>query len=159
MCATSRPQKPWHCSALLNDFAANAVRAHPDRLQAFATLATPAPAEAARELERAVTKLGLNGAMLFGRTRDRNLDDPANWPIFEAAAALRAPLYLHPQSCLGWAIEVIGIERILFSTDYPFEPGPLYGGRRFLEDARLSDIDRAKIASGNWDRLIAQIRR
>ena len=36
--------------------------------------------------------------MLFGRTRERNLDHPDNWPIFEAANALRAPLYIHPQS-------------------------------------------------------------
>lgn len=43
-------------------------------------------------------KLGLNGAMLFGRTHDRDLDDRANEPIFEVAAALRAPLYMHPQS-------------------------------------------------------------
>jgi uncharacterized protein len=47
-----------------------------------------------------VTKLGLKGAKLFGRTRERNLDHPDNEPIFEAAAALRAPLYLHPQSPL-----------------------------------------------------------
>ena len=72
--------------------------AHPDRLQGFATLATPDPDAAAAELGRAVTGLGFNGAMLYGRTRDRNLDHPDFWPIFEAAEALRAPLYLHPQS-------------------------------------------------------------
>ncbi len=38
--------------------------------------------------------------MLFGRTRDRNLDHPEFCPIFKAAAALKAPLYLHPQSPL-----------------------------------------------------------
>jgi predicted TIM-barrel fold metal-dependent hydrolase len=81
-----------------NDLIAEAVRGHPDRYQGYATLATPDAAAAARELERAVTKLGLSGAMLFGRTRDRNLDHSDNWPIFEAAAALRAPLYIHPQS-------------------------------------------------------------
>ena len=81
-----------------NDLIAKTVRLHPDRFQGFATLATSDPQAAARELERAVTRLGLNGAMLFGRTRDRNLDHPDNWPIFEAAAALRAPLYIHPQS-------------------------------------------------------------
>jgi uncharacterized protein len=81
-----------------NDVLAAAVQAHPDRFQGFATLATPRPEAAARELERAVKKLGCNGAMVFGRTRDRNLDDRANEPIFEAAAALRAPLYMHPQS-------------------------------------------------------------
>jgi uncharacterized protein len=36
--------------------------------------------------------------MLHGRTRDRNLSDKEFWPIFEAAQALQAPLYLHPQS-------------------------------------------------------------
>ena len=80
-----------------NDRIAELVNAHPDRFQGFATLATPAPAAAAQELERAVTKLGLNGALLFGRTGERNLDHPDNWPIFEAAASLRAPLYIHPQ--------------------------------------------------------------
>ena len=80
-----------------NDRIAELVKAHPDRFQGFATLATPAPGTAAQELERAVTKLGLNGALLFGRTGERNLDHPDNWPIFEAAAALRAPLYIHPQ--------------------------------------------------------------
>lgn len=81
-----------------NDLLAEAVRARPDRFQGLATLPTPAPGEAARELERAVRDLGLNGAMLNGRTRDRNLDHPDFLPIFEAAAALGAPLYLHPQS-------------------------------------------------------------
>lgn len=243
-----------------NDLLADTVRAHPDRLQGFATLATPAPDAAARELERAVTKLEMNGGMLFGRTRDRNLDHPDFWPIFEAAAALKAPLYLHPQSptpivrtayyngfndsvdatfathgigwhydtgvqllrlilsgvfdrfpdlqmivghwgevvlfyleridhmgaaaklersisdyvrsnvfvtpsgifsqrYLRWAIEVVGVERILFSTDYPFLFAPQGGSRRFLEMSDLSDSDREKIASGNWERLCARIRR
>ena len=43
-----------------NDLVAETVRAHPEKLQGFATLATPDPTEAARELERAVTALGLN---------------------------------------------------------------------------------------------------
>lgn len=36
--------------------------------------------------------------MLFGRTGDRNLEHPDFRPIFETAAALRAPLYIHPQT-------------------------------------------------------------
>ena len=49
-----------------NDRIAQLVRVHPDRFQGFATLALPAPVAAAEELERAVTKLGLHGALLFG---------------------------------------------------------------------------------------------
>ena len=243
-----------------NDVLAEAVHAHPDRLQGLAALATPAPARAASELERAVTTLGFKGAMIFGRTRERNLEHRDFWPIFEAAEALQAPLYLHSQSpppavrsayydgfggqidaafatfgigwhydagvqllrlilggvfdrfpdlqiilghwgelivfyldrlellvgpaslsqpiseyvrrnvlvtpsgvfsqrYLRWALEVMGSERILFSTDYPFELASDGAARRFLEDADLSDSVREAIASGNWERLSARVGR
>lgn len=243
-----------------NDRIAELVSAHPDRFQGLATLATPAPAAAAQELERAVTHLGLNGALLFGRAGDRNLDHPDNWPIFEAAAALRAPLYIHPQvpqprvraalyagfddavdtafstfgigwhyetgvqflrlalagvfdrfpdlnvllghwgevvlfyldradalamqsklprpfseyvrqnayitaggvysqRYLRWAVEVVGTERILFATDYPYQPGPDGGVEHFLQSAGLDRAAQERIAAGNWDALVADIRR
>ena len=246
--------------AASNDVLAGIVGRRPDRFQGLATLATPDPSAAARELDRAVTQLGLNGAMLFGRTRDRNLDHPDNWPIFEAAAALRAPLFIHRQSpapavrdaiysglgeatdaalatfglgwhyetgvqilrmvlagvfdrfpdlqlitghwgevvlfsldridnlagpaklahpvseyfrrhvsvtpsgvwserYLRWAIEVLGPERILFATDYPYRFTPNGGARRFLQDAKLADADKDAIAHGNWDRMVSHIRR
>ena len=47
-----------------NDQPARAVAEHPDRFAAFATLPTPDPGAAADELERAVTELGMKGAML-----------------------------------------------------------------------------------------------
>ena len=81
-----------------NDLLASVIRSRPDRFQGFATLPTPAPHAAARELERAVQQLQMQGAMIFGRTGDRNADHPDFWPIYEAASALRAPLYLHPQT-------------------------------------------------------------
>ncbi len=40
--------------------------------------------------------LGLKGAMLFGTTNGRYLDDPAFLPVLERAAALSVPIYLHP---------------------------------------------------------------
>ncbi|WP_419806241.1 amidohydrolase family protein [Terriglobus sp.] len=81
-----------------NDLLANVIRSRPDRFQGFATLPTPSPHAAARELERAVQQLHLQGAMIFGRTGDRNADHADFWPIFEAASAMRVPLYLHPQT-------------------------------------------------------------
>ena len=243
-----------------NDLIASAVRRFPDRFQGFATLATSDPVAAAAELHRAVCDLGLDGAMLYGRTRERNLDHRDNWPIFEMAARLRAPLYIHPQipapvvaqalygglgehldpafamfgigwhyeagvqiirmvlagvfdafpdlqlitghwgevvlfyldradtltgvaglerpvsdyfkrhvfvtpsgmwseRYLRWTLEVLGAERIMFSTDYPYQFSPDRGARRFLEAAELGEADRAAIAFGNWEKLVAGIRR
>jgi predicted TIM-barrel fold metal-dependent hydrolase len=47
----------------------------------------------------------------------------------------------------------------LFSTDYPFERSSHNGARSFLAEAGLTETDRDLIASGNWDRLCAGIRR
>lgn len=240
-----------------NDCVAEVVRSRPDRFQAFATLPTPVPQAGARELERAVEVLGCKGAMMFGRTRDRNADDDDYLVIYEAAAALRVPIYLHPQTpphavreayysgleggldlqlatggigwhyeagvqflrmvlsgvfdrfpdlqvilghwgelvlfyleridllskaakhlqlpvadyfrrnvyvtpsgvfsprYLSWAIEVLGAERVIFSTDYPYQFATDDGARAFLRDAGLSAQETAAIAHGNWERLCA----
>src|SRR5579862_6593734 len=81
---------------IANDRLAETVRAHPDRFAAFAAIPTPDPAAAADELERAVTQLGFKGALINGTTNGLFLDDKRFWPIFERAAALDVPLYLHP---------------------------------------------------------------
>jgi predicted TIM-barrel fold metal-dependent hydrolase len=79
-----------------NDFLADAVQRHPDRFAAFATLPTPEPEAAADELRRCVTSLKFVGAMLFPRTGPNYLDRSNFRPIFEVAAELKVPLYIHP---------------------------------------------------------------
>jgi predicted TIM-barrel fold metal-dependent hydrolase len=79
-----------------NDRLHETVRAHPDRFAAFAALPTPDPKAAADELERTVTRLGFKGAMVHGLTNGLFLDDKRFWPVFERAAALDVPLYMHP---------------------------------------------------------------
>jgi predicted TIM-barrel fold metal-dependent hydrolase len=243
-----------------NDLVAATIRRNPQRFQGFATLPFADPAAAAAELVRAVVELGLNGAMIFGRHGDRNLDHPDFFPILQVANDLRAPLYLHPQSppppvrtayyehlphevvtafatagigwhyetgiqalrlilsglfdrlpdlqlilghwgevalfyldrldlmtgpaglnrpvsdyfarhfsitpsgifsqrYLRWALEVIGVGRIMFSTDYPFEFSRDAAAREFLRNANLAEHDRHRIASGNWEQMCAGIRR
>lgn len=80
----------------INDELAEAVRAHPTRLGGFATLALKDPAVAAVELERCITRLGFHGTLVNGTTDGLFLDDPRFFPIFEAAAHLGVPVYLHP---------------------------------------------------------------
>ncbi len=79
-----------------NDQLAEACAVHPDRFAGFATLPMTKPEAAADELERVVRSLGLKGAMIFGTTNGRFLDDPAFLPVLERAAALSVPIYLHP---------------------------------------------------------------
>lgn len=80
----------------VNNTAADAVRAHPDRFAAFAALPTAAPAEAARELERCVSELGFVGTLVNGRTGTDFLDAPRFDPVLAVAARLQVPIYLHP---------------------------------------------------------------
>jgi 2,3-dihydroxybenzoate decarboxylase len=80
----------------VNDRLHRAVAANPQRLAAFAALPTAVPEAAADELERTTKELGFKGAMLHGLANDVFLDDKKFWPIFERAAALDVPLYLHP---------------------------------------------------------------
>ena len=241
-----------------NDIIAAAVAGRSDRFQGFATLATPDPAQAAKELQRAVDTLALKGAMLCGRTGERNMDDPVFWPIYEAAASLRVPLYIHPQvprksvrdayysgfgdkldalfatAGLGWhyetgvqllrlamagtfdrlpdlqvvvghwgevvlfylerieilskaglklerplaevfrrnvsytpsgifsqrylrqTIDTVGVDRVMFSADYPFQFAGDAGARRFLEAGDLTPDMRERIGHGNWERLTSR---
>lgn len=60
---------------------------------------------------------------------------------------------------MRWAIDVVGVERIMFAADYPFVPTDGGVARGFLEQADLSDDDRTRIGSGNWAQLCAGIRR
>jgi len=79
-----------------NDRAADAVRAHPERFSAFATLALQDPDQAALEFERCITRLGFKGALLNGTTNGAFLDHPRFTPIFETAQRLGVPIYVHP---------------------------------------------------------------
>lgn len=85
-------------AASTNDELAEAVRQHPERLAGLASFAPQDPVAAVREIERAITKLGLHGLVVNSHTEGLYLDDPRFWPILEAAAALDAPIYIHPRN-------------------------------------------------------------
>jgi 2,3-dihydroxybenzoate decarboxylase len=80
----------------INDELADHIRQQPTRFAGFAILPTLDPQAAAAELERAVSKLGLKGAMIHGQPQGSFLDDQRYWGIFAQAEALGVPLYLHP---------------------------------------------------------------
>lgn len=111
-----------------NDDLAETVRGNPHRFGGFATLATQDPEAAAAELERAVTELGLVGALINGHCQGRYLDDPAYEGLFERAEALGAPIYLHPttphQAVMdAWFAPYVGDGLHLASWGFAVETG------------------------------------
>jgi uncharacterized protein len=50
------------------------------------------------------------------------------------------------------ALQTFGIDRIMFSVDYPYAPN--MAGRRFLDTVSLSPADMAKLCHGNADALL-----
>jgi hypothetical protein len=248
------PEESVGLARRTNDLIAATIADHPTHFQGFAVLPTALPSEAALELERSVINLGLVGAMVCGRTQEKNLDHPDFLPMLSIAAKLGVPVFVHPQIPqravrevyysgfgepvdtafaafgLGWhyeagiqfvrlmlagvfdqypdlqiilghwgevvlfylerlnslarvaklhrpvaeyfqqnlyvtpsgmwsqsylqrTLEIVGPERILFSTDYPYQYRPGGAGRSFLEEADLSPANKALFAHGNWERL------
>ncbi len=92
-----KPDRAVALAELANDRLAEVVRAHPRRFAALASFAPQDPARAAKEMERAVTKLGFCGFIVNSHTNNEYLDDPKFFPILEAAAALDRPIYIHPR--------------------------------------------------------------
>jgi aminocarboxymuconate-semialdehyde decarboxylase len=92
-------------AALQNDQIARTVKAQPDRFFGIATLPMQAPEQAAAELRRAMTTLGLRGAQIGSNVCGRNLDDPALEPVWAVANELSALMMVHPT-------QVAGIDRL-----------------------------------------------
>ena len=85
-------------ATLANDQLAEACRRHPGRFSGLTAIAPQDPKQAAREIERGHTELGLHGVIINSHTHGEYLDQPKFWPIFEAAQALDTPIYLHPNT-------------------------------------------------------------
>ena len=98
--------------------------------------------------------------MLCGRTGDKNLDHQDFWPIFEAAAALGVPIFIHPQIPQRAVREVyysgFGDQvDLAFST---FELGWHYeAGIQFVRLALAGVFDRfpeLQIILGHWGEVV-----
>lgn len=92
------PDHASEVATMVNDKLAEIIARHPDRFSGLATVAPQQPEAAARELERAITKLGLNGLLINSYTNDEYLDLEKFDPILAMAAKLDTPLYLHPRT-------------------------------------------------------------
>jgi len=85
---------------LFNDALAALVAEHPDRFAGLATVPLQAPPQAADELRRAVTELGMAGVEIATTVDGRELDDPDLEPFWVTAAELRCLVLIHPDQVL-----------------------------------------------------------
>jgi uncharacterized protein len=239
----------------MNDYLAEAVARHPDRLGGFAVLPMQSPEACAAELRRSVKELKFPGVLINGTTEGRFLDHPSYDGLLAEAVALDVPIYIHPHippaavreayyadlvegasrvlatAAWGWhsetavhvlrmvlagtldkhpklkliighmgemlpvmldridkvsaldvdylkrpisrtildqvwittsgifteppflaALQTFGIDRIMFSVDYPYAPN--MAGRSFLNRISLSPADMAKLCHGTADALL-----
>jgi 5-carboxyvanillate decarboxylase len=119
-CEQFSPADGMKFSRKTNEALAEATNKYPDRFIGLAALAPQRPDEAARELERAVTQLGLRGVKINSHIGDYFLDNKKFWPVFEVAERLDVPVFLHPNTPIASSIAPY--------TDYGFAlAGPPWG--------------------------------
>jgi aminocarboxymuconate-semialdehyde decarboxylase len=97
----AKPDHGHDLSRLLNDHLAGVVRDYPDRYAGLGTLPMQAPDLAVRELERCVKELGLRGVQIGSHVNQWELNNPALFPVFEAAQDLGAAVFVHPWDVAG----------------------------------------------------------
>lgn len=83
-------------AVLLNDFVADTVRRHPDRFFGLATLPFNSTDSMLKEFDRAVSKLGMKGILLYSNLAGRFPDEEPFRPLFGEAERRGIPILLHP---------------------------------------------------------------
>src|SRR6185312_13340104 len=95
------PERAVRFATLVNDAFAKIVKERSPRFASLATLPLCDPGASVAELSRAVTKLGMPGAMLFSNVNGVALADPRFEPLYAEADRLGAILHIHPTDPVG----------------------------------------------------------
>jgi aminocarboxymuconate-semialdehyde decarboxylase len=95
----AEPDLAAKLTATVNEAVAAHCASGAGRLLGLGTLPLQHPGLAVRELERAVSVLGLKGVSVSTNVDGRELADRAFDPVWEAAAGLGAVVFIHPWGC------------------------------------------------------------
>ncbi len=87
--------------------------------------------------------------------------DRVSWLAHPIATYLRRNLYVTASGMflphyLERAVAVVGTDRLLFFTDFPYQYRPGCDARRFLENCGLAESAKVGFAHGNWLRLTGE---
>src|SRR5262245_3912442 len=97
------PELGARLARAFNDALVEAHRAYPDRFVGCATLPLQDPHASLLELDRVAPLPGIRAVYAATNVADRDLSDPALFPVLERCQALRLPLLLHPLNVIGGA--------------------------------------------------------
>ncbi|KAF7593123.1 hypothetical protein BBP40_012002 [Aspergillus hancockii] len=104
---TSKPEAESHATEV-NNYIADTIKSHCDRLDAFAALSMHDHAQAGQELRRCVKDLGFHGALLKDVQHARKggetylfYDQPQYDEFWKVAIELDVPVYIHPAAPQG----------------------------------------------------------
>ena len=138
------------------------IKLHPDKFAGFALLPVADPIAAAEELNRAIVKLGLKGAMLSGTFNDRFFDEPEFFPIFKKAQQLNVPLYMHPAIIQKHIAEHYyksdnwsPVASAMFaSAGYGWHVDAGIAIIRFIASGIFNKLPNLQLISGHWGELV-----
>ena len=146
----------------INENLSAAVEAHPDRFRGLAALPWADPETATAELERAITQLGLSGALIAGRPDPGALflDDERYEPVLAKAEELGVPLYIHPGTphpdvqnvCYARLPEIIEARLSLFGWGWHNEAGIQV--LRMLLAGTFDRHPQLQVISGHWGEFV-----
>lgn len=143
-----------------NDRMAAAVAAHPDRFAGFATLPWQNPKAAADELERAVKKLGLKGALLNGRPSEHFIDHPDYDVLLAKFNELKVPFFLHPgvpvqnvqQTYYSGFSPEVDARLSMFGLGWHYEAGVHL--LRLMLSGAFDRYPNLQVISGHWGEML-----
>lgn len=91
-----KPEDVHALTRVANDSIAEFAARRPDRFVGVGVLPLVDDVMM-RELERVHGDLGLKGVLIFSNIEGKPLDDDSMWPLYQRAAELDFPIWIHPQ--------------------------------------------------------------
>jgi 5-carboxyvanillate decarboxylase len=136
-------------AALANDQLAETIKRHPTRYAGLASFAPQDPARAAKEIDRAINKLKLNGLIVNSSTNGEYLDNRKFWPILEAVVATGAALYIHPRNLPEPAAQLLKADVNLWAAIWGFQVETGIHAMRMIISGVFDEFPKLKIVLGH----------
>ena len=143
------PDSATSLAEIANDRLAEMIKRHPTRYAGLASFAPQDPARAAKEIDRAINKLKLNGLIVNSHTNAEYLDNRKFWPILEAAQALDAAIYIHPRNPPAAAAEFLKADVNLWAAIWGYQQETGLHAMRMIISGVFDEFPKLKIVLGH----------